>query len=162
MTKLNSLEESIKLLNKEFNTQLQAINAENSKEMKKMHDDMISLSSKHPDHAELLKFIVFVNDKLETKHTMMSDIVQDTINEMLRNKQVLVKEFIEQEGKESFITKFMKKIKAINYIKTIVGFIISVIIALGTILNSEFYLEYMKTDINDTNKPKTTKEKHAK
>jgi len=90
MERLQELNESLIELKKDFNTQ---INAMESNKVE-FDDVLIELSAKYPEHRELLSFIVHVNDKLETNQTIFVDIVSDTLNEIIKNKNILIKKII--------------------------------------------------------------------
>jgi uncharacterized coiled-coil DUF342 family protein len=58
MHKLTEIENSLIKLHDDFNKQIQAL-GNNPQEF---HKVLIELSTKYPDHKELLQFIVFIND----------------------------------------------------------------------------------------------------
>jgi len=67
------------------------------------HNSIIELSSKYPEHKELLEFIVMVNDKLETKHSVFSDLVSDSFIELMKLKKEVLHE-LKREPKKSVIS----------------------------------------------------------
>jgi len=54
------------------------------------HKQIIELSTKNPDYKEILEFIVFVNDKLETNQHLYLDVIIDTLNSMIETKRQLL------------------------------------------------------------------------
>ena len=97
MERLQELNESLIELKKDFNTQINAIESNKVE----FDDVLIELSAKYPEHRELLSFIVHVNDKLETNQTIFVDIVSDTLNEIIKNKNILIKKIISDKQKNT-------------------------------------------------------------
>lgn len=137
MKDLKEIESSLDQLYSDFNHQLEALGSDS----KEFHKSLIELSSKYPDHKELLQFIVFINDKIETKQSMFSDIVVDSFNELVRTKKFLVRKMIEQQKIhdainapkkpwwKSFKFDYLKEIKGILFL-IVVMVIISLVVFL--------------------------------
>jgi len=81
------------------------------------HNSIIELSSKYPEHKELLEFIVMVNDKLETKHSVFSDLVSDSFIELMKLKKEVLHELKRENDKQK--TTNSKKTSIIDNFKKI-------------------------------------------
>jgi len=86
MKELIKIDQSLQKLQNDFNSQLEVLGSDT----KEFHNALIELSSKYPDHKELLQFIVFINDKLEINQNLFGEIVSDSFNEMIRLKKELI------------------------------------------------------------------------
>jgi len=86
MKDLHRITETLDKLKEEFNSQLSAIDDDT----KNFHNAMIDLSAKYPDHKELLQFIVFVNDKLETNQNIFSEVIVESFNDLIDTKKDLI------------------------------------------------------------------------
>ncbi len=123
LKQLHKIESSLEKLHKEFNEQVSIID----KDTKDFHNAIIKLSAKYPDHTELLQFIVFVNDKLETNHDLFRTVVVDSFNDLVKQKQELVQVIIENrdktnvtpETKPGFFTNIFSKVKSFKDIKIV-------------------------------------------
>lgn len=87
---LEKLDVQLIELKKNFNNQLNAI----EDDLKEFHKQVITLSSKYPDHKELLEFIVFINDRIEMKQSNLKEVISEALNEILKIKQELIKQNI--------------------------------------------------------------------
>ena len=137
MERLQELNESLIELKKDFNTQINAIESNKVE----FDDVLIELSAKYPEHRELLSFIVHVNDKLETNQTIFVDIVSDTLNEIIKNKNILIKKIISDKqkntgedtesiwGKTKSLVVFFKNFKIILTALAIIAIAGAVVIA---------------------------------
>jgi len=94
MKELKKIDQSLLKLQQDFNTQLEALGSDT----KEFHNALIELSTKYPDHKELLQFIVFINDKLEINQNIFQEIVCDSLNQLIRLKKDLVCDIIEIHG----------------------------------------------------------------
>jgi len=83
---LKEIEESLKQLKKDFNEQLSNITTDTVS----LNTAIIHLSSKYPEHADLLEFIIFVNDKIDTKHTIFTEIIIENFNSFVDIKSDLI------------------------------------------------------------------------
>jgi len=90
MQELKEINQSLEKLKIDFNKQIEIIGSGKTE----FHNALIDLSSKYPEHKELLSFIVHINDKLETNQSLFIDVVSDTFNELIVNKNDLVKKII--------------------------------------------------------------------
>lgn len=119
MDQLEKIDRTLDALNKEFNQQIQA--SQDKKDVNMFHNDIIKLTSKYPEHAELLEFIVLVNDRLETKHSIFSDIIIDSFNVLVQNKKSLIDHMKYQNSFMGRIKNFtFKDIKIIGIIGAII------------------------------------------
>jgi len=120
MEKLQEINESLTQLQEDFDRQISVIGSDKTE----FHDVLIELSAKYPEHKELLSFIVHISDKLETNQTIFVDVVSDTLTELIKNKNALVKKIISERkikfedtgsiwGKAKSITTFFKNSKII-------------------------------------------------
>ena len=91
MKDLNKIEISLNKLHAEFNSQLNTL----GDNPKAFHTALIELSTKYPEHKELLQFIVHINDKLETNHTLFSDVIIDSFNELIQIKKDMLQKLVE-------------------------------------------------------------------
>jgi len=141
------MEISLEQLHKDFNTQLEALGT-NTKEF---HNTIIDLSAKYPDHKELLQFMVFINDKLETNQTIFAEIVIDSFNESIRNKLTLVQKLIEEKEIKTDTFDNMtiwEKVKSTGYIMKNVKMILTALavitLAAGAVLAPDMFIEIIK------------------
>ena len=112
LEELKEIESSLDVLSKELDQQLSATILEADK----FHEQLINLLSKFPENKELIQFIVFINDRLVTTHTISRDILYDTVKGIIKQKQYLVKRLLkEYEKKESKQSPF---VKASDFLKT--------------------------------------------
>jgi HD superfamily phosphohydrolase YqeK len=137
MKKLTEINKSLEKLHKDFNKQLNEL-GNNSHEF---HNALISLSTKYPEHKELLEFIVYINDKLETNQTLFTEIVTESFNDLVNVKKTLIEEIINSKEQikksgclrqENKIESFFKNLN-ITDIKSL-GYIIITILALALAL----------------------------
>ena len=124
---LKELEESLKLLKREFNEQLNSISTDTIA----LNTAIIRLSSKYPEHADLLEFILFVNDRIDTKHTIFSEVVIDSFNTLVDIKKELLREVQKPTAADSIIDFIKDKIKNVGEIK--ITFIVIGIVIIGVI-----------------------------
>ena len=129
MYNLERIKRDLEKLDKELSEQIQALDIDKKKDNDRLRDDMLKISSTYQDQVLVLRFITFVNDKLETKQQLFSEIVSDTLKELIKNKQELVLEFMNYEssikGKKKnidFLEFFIEKVKLINEIKSVIIF----------------------------------------
>ena len=87
---LMKIEASLEKLQNDFNSQLSVLQSDT----KEFHNSIIDLSAKYPEHKELLQFIVFINDKLETNQKLFEEIITDSFNCLIENKRSLIAEVI--------------------------------------------------------------------
>jgi hypothetical protein len=149
MKELKKIESSLEKLHKDFNSQLQAL----STDSKEFHNSIIDISTKYPEYKELLQFMVFINDKLETNQNMFSEVVIDSFNELVKVKKDLVQEII--TGKEvigkysedgtpkSFWSNFLSKFKTFKDIKIALTTISISLIALSALFVPDKLLEIL-------------------
>jgi len=90
MKGLEKIDQSLENLQRDFNSQIEVLGSDN----KEFHTALINLSAKYPDHVELLQFIVFINDRLEINQHLFSEVVCDSLNELITLKKDLVCDII--------------------------------------------------------------------
>lgn len=83
---IEQLYDNLDLLKKDFNVQLNGI----ENDLKEFHKILINLTKKYPEHAELLEFIVFINDKLETNQTQYKQVISEVITKMIDYKKIIL------------------------------------------------------------------------
>lgn len=93
---LKEIEETLNLLSKDLDSQLSA----SSLDTEKFHEQLINLISKYPDNKEIIQFIVFINDRIVTNQEISKDIMYETIKSLIHQKQILIKELLNQESKK--------------------------------------------------------------
>ena len=137
MKKLECIEKSIDKLIEEFNRQVVSMD-----DNKEFHNTIINLSSKYPEHKELLEFIVMVNDKIETRQSIFSDMIIDSFNELMRIKKEVLIKMIEKERIENEKKVFakLKNLKASDY-KTILFFIAIIIFGAAILIYPDIALK---------------------
>ena len=145
MERLQEIEKTLDALHKDFNEQVVAL----SSDRREFHDSLIDLSTKYPEHKELIQFIVLVNDKLETNQHTFGEIIIESFNDLIKTKKVLVKEIIESKaGVHTRITelhhapheKFIDRMKkmTISDIKSILLYVTLIFISIGIMLDIGF------------------------
>jgi len=137
MKKLEYMEKSIDKLIEEFNRQIVSMD-----DNKEFHNTIINLSSKYPEHKELLEFIVMVNDKIETRQSIFSDMIIDSFNELMRIKKEVLIKMIEKErieNEKNILTK-LKNLKVSDY-KTILFFIAIIIFGVVILIYPDIALK---------------------
>lgn len=103
MRDLHEIESSLDKLHSDFNKQL----GELGNDSKDFHSSLIELTAKYPEHKELLQFIVLINDRIETKNSIFSDIVVDSFNDLIETKKLLIKKLIEDKKNKSWYSNFI-------------------------------------------------------
>ena len=149
MKDLKKIEASLELLHSDFNKQLAAL----SRDSKEFHTALIELSFKYPDHKELLQFIVFINDKLETNHTIFSDIVTESFNELVRVKKEMVTKIIEDKEvvvvestkpKKAFLARVLGHANIFKDIKLGLISLAVILLAIAVLVAPGMFLEVLK------------------
>lgn len=84
---LEEVDKTLTQLKSDFNNQMNAID----NDLKEFHRQLIALSVKYPEHKEMLEFIVFINDRIETSQTNMKDVLVESLNQMMFVKKEIVK-----------------------------------------------------------------------
>jgi len=130
MKDYKKIEKSLNKLHNDFNLQLNALGNDSVQ----FHDAIIELTAKYPEHKDLLHFIVHINDKLETNHTLFSEIFIDSFNDLIRIKQNMLDKIMDENEIDKDTTGFWKKtLKMATNIKDtkVLMMYIAVIIAIG-------------------------------
>ena len=126
LEELKEIEYSLDVLSKELDQQLSATILEADK----FHEQLINLLSKSPENKELIQFIVFINDRLVTNHTISRDILYDTIKGIIKQKQYLIKRLIKEYDvkpqSESTFSKVIEFFKANKTTLIVIGASVSI------------------------------------
>lgn len=137
MKNIDKLQEDLEKIKNEFNQQISALETD----QKDFHNSLIALSAKYPEHLEMLQFIVFINDKLETNQSLFIDIVGDTFNSTIENKQEFIEVFEEiyfgensPRQEEGFLNKMKRYLTYIRDSKILITAIAIIAIIIGTIM----------------------------
>ena len=141
---LKSLDDSLIKLKDDFNKQIDAIDDETHS----FHEAMIDLTAKNPQHKELVQFIVFVNDKLETKHKTHAEVYSDTFNELITMKRDLLNTLGSNDAEKSqgmgFFRKIFTSTKLFADVKMILISIAAIAIAIGIMMSPDVVLSVIK------------------
>jgi len=142
MQKLSEVDSSLVKLRDDFNNQLASIEDDTHS----FHTAMIELSAKNPENKELIQFIVFVNDKLETKHKTHSEVMIEAFNELIIVKRRLVCTLQEAKDKETqgFLKKIFNSTKIFADIKMTVIGIAAIVIAIVVMISPDIVLSVIK------------------
>lgn len=132
---LSKLDSTLTNLKRDLNTQ---INLANTK-VNEFHKMLIDLSTKYPEHKELLEFVVFVNDKIETNQTNVKEIIIESLNDIISLKKEIIKQIIISRKKpfslpsEEVKKGFFDKITSFAEIKFIVVVVLIIVLILSFI-----------------------------
>jgi hypothetical protein len=145
MKAILKIERSLDRLEKDFNSQLNALgNSSND-----FHDALIELTSKYPEHKDLLQFIVHINDKLEMNHNIFSDVMTDTFLEMIKVKKELIEKIKDDEEQKpskqnGFINKIISSGNWLKDVKFTLASIAIIAITAGVIITPDTFLVILK------------------
>jgi hypothetical protein len=138
ITELKEIQQALETLLKDLDIQLAAI----STDSKTFHSNLINLLSEFPDDKELIQFIVYINDRLETNQTISKDIFMDSIRGVIKQKLILIKRLIREEellleikSTQNTKSKIQKILQFVTENKTTV-IIISVTLSLAIVFSS--------------------------
>ncbi len=142
MQDLQTIDDSLLKLKEDFNKQLDAIEDDTHS----FHNAMIELSAKNPEHKELVQFIVFVNDKLETKHKTHSEVMIESFNEMINVKRSLIHAIQQVEAKEdmSFFRKIFNSTKIFADLKITLISVAAIAIAIVILISPDVVITVLK------------------
>ena len=148
MNKLKRIDKSLEKLKDDLNRQIQAVGSDN----KGFHDSLIDLSAKYPEHKDLLQFIVFVNDKLETNQNIYSEIIIDSLNELIDKKRELIFELDHTESpnknsneEKGWFKALLSRLDTLKDIKIISWAIAIIVLVIGSIFAPEVLLSVLKS-----------------
>jgi len=137
---LRELEESSRYLKKDFNNQMNAM----EDDMQDFHKQIIKLSTKYPEQKEILEFIVFINDRIETNQTNYKGVINDTLNNIIDIKHQIIKQHLkarmidkDYESNRTIwgkIYSFINTLKDIKWVLTISFF---TLVFIGYYINPE-------------------------
>ncbi|MCK5537866.1 MAG: hypothetical protein KAI79_13655 [Bacteroidales bacterium] len=140
MEELKNIETSLTELHKDFNKQLEALGNDSTE----FHNALIDLSSKYPDHKELIQFIVFINDKIETNQTLFQDVVVESFNELIKVKKTLVNKMIQEKevkiNTEMLSDKILKYLVTMKDMKLVMISIAIIFLTIGVILIPDVFV----------------------
>ena len=126
----NKLTKSEEKLLEDFNELFDS----SGEKMNKFHDELIKISSKNPEMIDIIKFIIFVTDNIDTSHKKLSSLTLDKLEENYQIKRDIIKKIEEiknQKPKPKFswnnILTNVKEIKVILGIGSVFVLIIGVI-----------------------------------
>jgi len=138
MEEILELENEIKLLEEKI------INDFNSlyDGEQELHDKLIKISTSHPEQADLLNFIVFLNDNLSTSQKKGHEAILDNFTKIINNKKRLIK-ILKQNSEKINKPPIWKRIN-FKDLKTILLSIVLIILMIGLLFFPEF-----KNDIKD-------------
>ena len=139
---LKSIDDSLVKLKEDFNNQMDA----NEDDTNSFHNTVIDLAAKNPEHKELLRFMVFVNDKLETKHKTYAEIYSDAFNELITTKRDLLNTLgCNNTSKDmGFFRKIFTSTKLFADAKMILISIAAIAIAIGVMISPDVVLSVVK------------------
>lgn len=142
MTDLQKIDNSLEKLQNDFNRQLDAV----EEDTHTFHKAMIELSAKNPEHKELVQFIVFVNDKLETKHKTHAEVMIDSFNEMINVKRNLIHSLTKEEEAEDmgFFRKIFNSTKIFADLKITLLSLAAIAIAIVILISPDVVLTVLK------------------
>lgn len=102
-------------------------------EMESLHKQILSIGINNPEQKEMLEFIVFINDRLETRQTQFEEILKDVITEILSNKKhvininkKIIKRMESLEPKPNIFMRMLSKIQTISDVKTLIGIFLGI------------------------------------
>lgn len=137
---LTTIHTELTKIQKDLEQQISALDSDS----KAYHSQIISISSQYPEQKELLEFIVFVNDRLETRHTQFEDIINEALGDIVSHKKHIInlnKKIANNvdtiNTKKNVIALLLSKVKTISDVKTLLG--IGTLLAL--IVSKIFYEE---------------------
>ena len=101
MKELEDLGHKLDYLELSFAKQLQAI----EDDVNEFHKNLLHLATTYPESKDLLEFIVFINDRLNTKQTNFEDILKEIISDLIKFKKELIKHGITINDKVEFMSR---------------------------------------------------------
>jgi len=147
MKDLEKIDKSLEQLSRDFNSQLEALGSDTND----FHNAMIDLTAKYPQHKDLLRFMVFINDKLETHQLMFTDIVVESFNELIKTKKDLVQKIMEEKesksskgSSDSLWSKVKNMTGAMKNIKIILTTIAVILLSAAAIAAPDMFIEIIK------------------
>jgi len=146
MKDLEKIDKSLEQLSKDFNSQLEALGSNTND----FHNAMIDLTAKYPQHKDLLRFMVFINDKLETHQLMFTDIVVESFNELIKTKKDLVQKIMDEKGtrakssEDSLWSKVKNMTGAMKNVKVILTTIAVILLSAAAIMAPDMFITIIK------------------
>lgn len=92
MEDLKEIEKNLQKLEAALDRQFEA--ASTTSDLDKFHKNLIEILVQSPQEKEIIEFVVFINDRLETKHTITTEIMLETIKDVIKLKRQMVKKII--------------------------------------------------------------------
>lgn len=146
---LHKIDEKLSQLQIDFNKQIHAI----EDDVNEFHKQLISLGVQNPDSKEMIEFIVFINDRIETKQTQFEDVLKETVKQLIDYKKDLIEintkivtkvEEIDARKPQSLWAWTFGKIKTFADIKIIAGFVTVLALIIMKIFYPEASDEFFK------------------
>ena len=132
MTELEEIEQNIRFLEEKIIEDFNGLYGND----KEMHDKLIKISTAHPEQEDLIKFILFLNDNLNTTQKKGHEITVDNLSNILENKKRIIK-ILKENSQRLNKQPFWKKINFKD--AKIIAISISItVISLGLIFFPEF------------------------
>lgn len=161
LEKIISIEKKLTNLKIDLNKQIQAMDLDKKDDDTKLQDDIVKISSSTPNQIEILKFVIFVNDKLETKLSMYSNILKESIDELIELKLDLIDEVKENKQKIQYSSEntVLKKSKDfllyLSKIRPAIMIIISIIFFIIYIIGKTIEIDVIDSEGNRVQKFRT-------
>lgn len=90
---LREIADALEKLSRDIDVQLAA----SSSDANQFHENLINLLADFPNDKELIQFVVYINDRLETNQTISKDIFMDSLKGIIKQKLILVKRLIKEQ-----------------------------------------------------------------
>jgi hypothetical protein len=148
MKELKKIDESLAQLQHDFNTQLEVLGTNTNE----FHNAIIELSTKYPAHKELLQFMVFINDKLETNQSIFEEVVTDSFNSLIKIKKELIAKMIEDKDtnpvEQTSNLSLWQKMKNISFLmknlKVLLTAVAVILLSIGMFVAPDLLLAMLK------------------
>jgi len=135
---LERLDLELREIKNNLNNQLNA----SSTSIKEFHQNLIQLSSKYPEQKEILEFIVFINDRIETNRTDTKEIIVDSLNQLISIKSQIVRKMIESNVKEN--SKKGRLLESFDDVKVVFIFIVSLGLIIAFVVSPDSFVDSIK------------------
>lgn len=129
MEDLKEIEKNLQKLEAALDRQFEA--ASTTSDLDKFHKNLIEILVQSPQEKEIIEFVVFINDRLETKHTITTEIMLETIKDVIKLKHQMVKKIIglcDNTKKISLFERFL------DFVSDNKGLLMIILISLGVVV----------------------------
>lgn len=129
MEDLKEIEKNLQKLEAALDRQFEA--ASTTSDLDKFHKNLIEILAQSPQEKEIIEFVVFINDRLETKHTITTEIMLETIKDVIKLKRQMVKKIIglcDNTKKISLFERFL------DFVSDNKGLLMIILISLGVVV----------------------------